>query len=74
MVNGVDLPESCMWQARVVDQQLLASIERVRPPPQIIVGSDAKFSFLVMRHLPVWLQDWMQQSVMKTAVKPKIMK
>lgn len=73
VANGVDLPESFMWRARVVEQELLASIEQVRPPPQIIVGCDARFSFLVMRHCPVWLQDWMQQLAMKTAVKPKIM-
>jgi len=73
LVNGVEMPETCMWRAQVVEQELLSSIEKSRPPSQIIVGSDAKFSFLLMRHMPVWLQDLLQRLVMKSSVKPKIM-
>lgn len=70
----MDLPEQVMWKASVVEQELLMSIEKRHPPPQIIVGSDAKFNFLLLRHFPVWLQDFLQRLVMKTSVQPKLMR
>lgn len=71
--NGVGLAESCMWRARVVQQELVKSVLHQQPPSQIIVGSDAKYSMMILRHMPVWLQDWMQSLVLQSSVKPKIM-
>ena len=71
--NGVDLAESCMWRAKVVQQELVKSVLHVQPPSQIIVGSDAKYSMMILRHMPVWLQDWMQSLLLQSSVKPKIM-
>jgi NAD(P)-dependent dehydrogenase (short-subunit alcohol dehydrogenase family) len=71
--NGVDLADSLMWRARVVQQELVKSVLHKQPPSQIIVGSDAKYSLMILRHMPVWLQDWLQSLVVQSSVKPKIM-
>ena len=74
LANGIDLPELIMWRAQVVEQELLKSVEQTYLPPQVIVGSDAKFSFLPMRHMPVWLQDLLQSLfILDSSIKPKIM-
>jgi hypothetical protein len=71
--NGVQLPEMFMWKARVVQQELVKSVLHKNPPSQIIVGSDAKYAMMILRHFPVWLQDWIQSLVLQSLIKPKIM-
>jgi NAD(P)-dependent dehydrogenase (short-subunit alcohol dehydrogenase family) len=71
--NGVHVPETVMWRARVVQQELVKSVLYKKPASQIIVGSDAKYSMMILRHFPVWLQDWMLSLVLQSPVKPKIM-
>jgi NAD(P)-dependent dehydrogenase (short-subunit alcohol dehydrogenase family) len=71
--NSVQVPEMLMWRARVVQQELVKSVLHKNPPSQIIVGSDAKYSMMILRHFPVWLQDWMQSLVLHSSVKPKVM-
>lgn len=70
---GVELAETVCWRSEVVEEQLVMSIERTRPPSQVIVGSDAKFGLLMLRHFPVWVQDLLMALTMRWTVKPKIM-
>lgn len=44
------------WSAKVVETELVSCVEAINPPPQVIVGSDAKYPAMVFRLLPVWLQ------------------
>eukprot|EP00591_Stephanopyxis_turris_P003758 CAMPEP_0195526588 /NCGR_PEP_ID=MMETSP0794_2-20130614/27744_1 /TAXON_ID=515487 /ORGANISM="Stephanopyxis turris, Strain CCMP 815" /LENGTH=303 /DNA_ID=CAMNT_0040657315 /DNA_START=285 /DNA_END=1193 /DNA_ORIENTATION=+ len=43
-----------LWDANVVIDKLISCVELVIPPPQVVVGTDAKFFLLGLRHLPVW--------------------
>jgi len=40
------------WDAAIVKDQLVASIEAHNPKPQYLVGSDAKYMFILLRFLP----------------------
>jgi len=44
------------WSSDVVEKELVSCVEMRNPPDQVIVGSDAKYTVMVMRLLPVWLQ------------------
>ena len=55
-----------------MQHELLKSVEMTHPPSQMVVGSDAKYSMLILRHMPVWLQDWILSIAIRSSVKPKI--
>mmetsp|Transcript_6657 Transcript_6657/g.14620 ORF Transcript_6657/g.14620 Transcript_6657/m.14620 type:complete len:403 (+) Transcript_6657:113-1321(+) len=72
--NKVELPRSVMWDAVNVRDRLVYCIETTAIPAQVPVGLDAKFSILLLRHLPVWLQDTIISRVVESRkVKPAVM-
>lgn len=51
------LPNLTMWDPSIVTTEVVNCVEANKPDPQIIIGSDAKFILLLVRMIPVWLQD-----------------
>lgn len=64
------LPKLSMWRAQTATQQLTDSVELVRPPSKMLVGLDAKFSFMVLRMCPLWLSDSL---IPDFGVRPKML-
>lgn len=72
--NNVDVPQSAMWDAVNVRDRLVYCIETASLPAQVPVGSDAMYSILLLRHMPIWLQDMLlYSSVKRRTVKPAAM-
>jgi len=57
--NFIAATRRTRWEANVVVRELVDCVRRPVPRPQVIVGSDAKFSGMVLRMLPVWLIDYL---------------
>lgn len=57
--NFIAATRRTRWEANVVVRELVDCVRRPVPRPQVIVGSDAKFSGMVLRMLPVWLTDYL---------------
>mmetsp|Transcript_784 Transcript_784/g.1411 ORF Transcript_784/g.1411 Transcript_784/m.1411 type:complete len:179 (+) Transcript_784:884-1420(+) len=55
--NQVEMPQKVMWDGSNVRDEIIRCIELKVPPPQVVIGLDARFMILAIRHLPVWLQD-----------------
>ena len=50
-------PRMVTWNANLVVQQVIELLKAKHPPAQVIIGSDARFIFLVLRMLPAWCVD-----------------
>jgi len=46
-----------MWEPHNVISEIVSCIELSKPPPRVIIGSDAKFWLLPLRLLPTSIQD-----------------
>jgi len=68
--NSVELPASITWDAEEVVQGLVSCVNSKHPPPQLALGMDTRYCFLLIRHLPVWLQDLLVQSTQGGHLKP----
>lgn len=44
------------WSTDIMIKELISTVELLDPPPQVMVGGDAKYSAMILRMLPVWLQ------------------
>lgn len=44
------------WDPRMVVTELCRCVESKNPPPQVIVGSEARYFCMVVRLLPLWIQ------------------
>ena len=72
--NNVDVPRSAMWDPVNVCDRLVYCVETVALPAQVPVGTDAMYSILLLRHMPVWLQDMLLYSSVKSRkIKPAVM-
>lgn len=56
MLRAVANLKKATWDPKYVKNALISAIELVEPPPQIIVGLDAKCFTMVVRLLPMWAQ------------------
>lgn len=54
----VDLPQRCKWDMDVVVQQVIQCLRRKDIPPEIIIGSDAKYILMLLRMLPYDIIDF----------------
>jgi hypothetical protein len=64
------------WDVQVVADELVKCLEKKSIPPQLIIGSDARFLLLPFAMLPRWLTDFLMRALlpeyasMKTSEKP----
>jgi len=67
----VNLPKLVTWDADIVTNEVMSCVKACRPPPQVIVGSDAKYVLLLLRMIPVWILDFVDSFSAKkvTALK-----
>jgi hypothetical protein len=54
----VYLPQRCKWDMDVVVQQVIQCLRRKYVPPEIIVGTDAKYVLMLLRMMPYNVIDF----------------
>lgn len=62
------------WNASVVEDQLVESVESMNPNPQIIVGSDARYFMLLLRMLPTSFRDKVKGILQQNKIPAKMKK
>ena len=50
--------QNIMCDPETVVDEILSCVELKRPPPQVIIGSDAKYTIMALLLFPVWLREW----------------
>ena len=54
----VHLPQRCKWDMDVVVHQVIQTLCREYIPPEIIVGTDAKYVLMLLRMMPYSVIDF----------------
>jgi short-subunit dehydrogenase len=54
----VDIPQSLKWDMNVVIEQVVQCLRMKYIPPEIIIGTDAKYALLLLRMLPSYIIDF----------------
>lgn len=58
--NGLfKMMEMVTWDAKNVLDEVAFCVETIHPPPQLLIGSDARTTIQLIRLLPVWVNDFM---------------
>jgi hypothetical protein len=53
----VDVPHRFTWDLDVVVDQVVACLGAKYAPPELLIGSDARFFLPLLRMLPAWCLD-----------------
>jgi len=64
---------SMAWEPGVVVDEVVKNLKAKRMPPEVIVGSDGKFLFSLLRIIPAWFLDLLDSSNPNKPI-PKVMK
>jgi hypothetical protein len=77
----VHLPQRCKWDMDVVIHQVIQCLRRKHIPPEVIVGTDAKYVLMLLRMLPYSIIDVFTRctyppipAIMKTSKKATTVK
>jgi hypothetical protein len=54
---AVDIPHLFTWDMDVVVDQVIKCLATKYAPPELLIGSDARFSLPLLRMLPAWCLD-----------------
>jgi hypothetical protein len=54
---AVDVPYMFTWDMDVVVDEVLKCLAAKYAPPELLIGSDARFSLPLLRLLPAWCLD-----------------
>ena len=54
----VDLPPRNTWKADVVLEEMLKCLKSKHTPPDLLIGTDARFALPILRILPAWCADF----------------
>jgi hypothetical protein len=53
------MPKTVTWDVTVVVDEILKSLKSKTTPPDLLIGTDAKYSLPILRLLPEWFKDSM---------------
>jgi len=54
----VDVPRRATWKADVVLEEILKCLKSKHTPPDLLIGTDARFALPVLRIVPAWVADF----------------
>ena len=62
------------WDSAVVVDGITNAIQSSDPPSQLLIGSDARYSMVVLRMFPQWLRHYVVQLMMPSQTPAVMMK
>jgi hypothetical protein len=58
---AVDVPHMCTWKVDNVVEQVLEQLKARWLPPQVLVGTDARFTLPILQMAPAWSGDFFRR-------------
>ena len=55
---------AAQWDVKVAIDAMVTVIQASKPPPQLLIGCDAKYGIVLLRMLPQWLCHLLVQACM----------